>query len=751
MKLDVSERTLAAFLSTPQEQLRVPLYQRPYSWTTEEVDQLWADVTNPIEAEHFMGSIVLNDEAPMRPEVIDGQQRLTTLMVLLALIRDEYHELGSHLAGRPHALLTADPYTESEDRFKLRLGEVNRGVFTDFFLRAPDEEGREDWENRTGLPKEVLVPNGELFGNAARLRDLLAQYLAGIEDEERLARLMTLEEKLSKRLLFVVIRVGSVDDAFLLFETLNDRGLQLSAADLVKSHLLARIEAENGREAVRQASQDWSEVVDQLRGADIGRFLRYYLLMYEPKVQMDRVFKLFKKRLADETAAGLLAHLKTMARHFGELVSPQHIADTAVKDVVEDINDLRAATTYVVLLPARRALQGRPTEFVRLARLTEALVYRWTTIVGKNAQQLESIFQQAGSALATNGPDGLATAEATLVREMPARAEFLDAFRSKRMGTVYVARYTLRRIEEVLSPTNEWTLKSPSKVNIEHIMPQNLSAPWKAALGENAAEIHAESVDRWGNLTLLSEKINKSVQDSAFEAKLTAYQGTPGSNIRMTQLLRAETSWGGREVDARQRWLGEVADQVWSVEAATDPMAIVIPAYPFVDLEDAVSQVRLLILEGESHRVEFKETARLNVHTGKKDPEIEKSVGKTICAFANSHEGGTLLIGVDRDGAIKGIEPDYEFTKDRDGFELWLSGFVRDRIDPVLATKLAISFAPSDGKVICRVDVAPFTAPAFFAEDAVKRFYVRVQNQTNEYSGHDLLKYEKERWPNEGK
>jgi hypothetical protein len=86
-------------------------------------------------------------------------------------------------------------------------------------------------------------------------------------------------------------------------------------------------------------------------------------------------------------------------------------------------------------------------------------------------------------------------------------------------------------------------------------------------------------------------------------------------------------------------------------------------------------------------------------------------------------------------------------THDRDGFALWLSTFVRDSIDPVLATRLAVSFVQIDGKTVCRVDVPPATAPVFLADDKTKRFYVRVQNQTNEYSGNDLLNYRKERWP----
>ncbi len=291
-------------------------------------------------------------------------------------------------------------------------------------------------------------------------------------------------------------------------------------------------------------------------------------------------------------------------------------------------------------------------------------------------------------------------------------------------------------------------LKSPTKVNIEHIMPQNLSAPWRESLGPAAAELHADSVDRWGNLTLLSDKINKQVQDAAFEEKLKTYAGPPGSNIRITQLVQQEKTWGPKEIDGRQRWLADVADQIWSTEFSANSSAIDIPEYPYIDVEDEVAQVRLLVANHETASVEFKSTGRVNLHTGDKDPEIEKAAGKTICAFANSYGGGTLLIGITNDGTTCGIEPDLPFVTDRntDGFEQWLAGYVRTRLDMTLAAKLSITFVPMDGKTVCRVDVPPSGTPVFLSEGTSQRFYVRVQNATVEYAGHDLLKYESERW-----
>ena len=103
--------------------------------------------------------------------------------------------------------------------------------------------------------------------------------------------------------------------------------------------------------------------------------------------------------------------------------------------------------------------------------------------------------------------------------------------------------------------------ENPAKVHIEHIMPLHMSEPWQAALGAHAVELHAESVDRWGNLTLLAERLNKEATDSSFDAKKKKFAE---SKTTMTQLLLQEAKWGPTEVEARQRWLALIADQLWS-------------------------------------------------------------------------------------------------------------------------------------------------------------------------------------------
>lgn len=752
MRLNVAETTLDTLLGTPEEQFRVPLYQRPYSWTKAEVDELWNDIANMQGDEHFMGSIVLNDEIPNRPEIIDGQQRLTTLMILLGLIRDEYAALESRFVARPQRRLEADEWAESSDgRFKLKLGGANWPIFRDFVLRPPHDPTRRLWSDRSTISPREYARNTEIFENARELQKKLAEWLGSVTGASREKRLVELEQRVAKGLKFVSIRVDNVDDAFLLFETLNDRGLQLSAADLVKSHLLSRFESENGKERIAEAAQDWSDVIDSLRGADIGRFLRYYLLMYYDKVQKDQVFRLFKKRLEDTAAEALLVHLRRMARYYGEFDSPEMIEHVRAREALADLRDLRATTCYVALLPARDALSDDLEEFSIFARLTEALAYRWTTIVGLNAQELESIFQAAGARFIRNGAAGLAEAAGILAAAMPTREEFLASFNHKRMGTQYVARYTLRRIEAVLR-TSEVVLGPATKVHIEHVMPQNLSRPWLEFLGDDARESHGEYVNRWGNLTLLDEKINRSARDAAFAEKVQIYTGENGkeSMIRMTQLLGKEQEWGPKQIENRQKWLALIAEQLWSEKGIARPENLEIPEYPFVDPSDGEREIREIVGQHESATVEFKSTARMNTRTNKKDPVVEAEVIRAITAFANS-AGGTLLIGVTDDGQICGVDSDYAvFGKKggRDAHGRWISEYVKNAVDPVLAQSLKINYYSIEARDVCRVDVAPSGRPVFAKEKGSQheRFFVRMNNATHELHGKAMVEYQEGRW-----
>lgn len=159
--------------------------------------------------------------------------------------------------------------------------------------------------------------------------------------------------------------------------------------------------------------------------------------------------------------------------------------------------------------------------------------------------------------------------------------------------------------------------------------------------------------------------------------------------------------------------------------------------------------IRSLIESGESAAVEYKSTARLNLHTGAQDQAIIWSVIKTIAAFMNTN-GGTLLVGIDDNGRPIGIEKDYPFVKgsDRDGWELSLTTAVKNALGQVAATDLAVGFSTLEDLTIARIDVRPGAEPVFATKKDEQRefFFARLNNSTEELSGPALLSYQRKHW-----
>ena len=567
MQLSAERMTLNRLFGVRGEQFVVPPYQRPYAWGAEQVDELWDDVIGTLGGGHFLGSIVLNTEEPARPQVIDGQQRLTTLLLLLALIRDEYYTLDAHIKTRPQDFMVSDRFAQGEALWKFRSGDANWKVLRDFVLRAPDDPDRLEMAQRGTLAKDVRARNRALFDNAQRLGERLTEWLDGHEGKDRLDQLERLEVTLVERLEFVAIKVGTVSDAFLLFETLNDRGLQLSAGDLLKSHLLARIaKTQQSQEAVLDAADEWDQLINDAGvKADITRFLRHYLLIGKPSVRKDQVFDRFKDEVGEVGPEKLLGRLRIYGQVYGEFVDPPRVTEDDVRAVLLDLATLRATQCYIALMPARRWLSS--TEFVRFARLAEVLTYRYSTIATQDAKDLERTYHKAAKLLEDSKGADYEAACALIVDMMPSSEQFREAFQRQRMGTQYVLRYTLQRIEEhLLKPSSvEKAWKPNDLVHIEHVMPQTLSADWRSVLGDRVDE-HGSYVNLWGNLTLLYYKINIAISNGPFQRKRLEYRA---SEVELNQLLAKEPRWDLDAIERRQAWLASVADQIWSAEAVS--------------------------------------------------------------------------------------------------------------------------------------------------------------------------------------
>lgn len=565
MNVEAGKRTVQHVLGQPDEQLRIPRFQRPYAWGPEQVDELWDDVTDDLSKGHFLGSIVLSgDDA--KPQVIDGQQRLTTLMLLLSVIRDACFDRNLlQQVERITDLFIVDKFADGDAQYRLRTGDKNWEVFRDFVLRRLDDPERRGASDAIALDADVRAHNRAMLDNLSRLRNLLQAKLDGLaSNSDRIIWLQKADKHVVKDLELVVIRVGELDDAFLLFETLNDRGLQLSASDLLKNRLLGSIASKEGDEDVEVAAKHWDEMLEDLgTQVDVTRFLRHYLLGTMPKVKKDDVFGEFKTRMAGEGARTILEDLRVSARLYGEFENPAKVHHEATRRVLTDLQTLRAMTCYIALLPARRHLSQN--DFLEFARLAEVVTYRYSSIVGLGTNELERRYHESAKLLIESKGEMLGEARAKLISVLPSSDQFVAAFQRASLGTHYLVKYTLRKLEESVS--KEKQVKPTSEVHPEHIMPTNLSGGWVDDLGSDLVK-HAEFVNRWGNLTLFLDRLNIPASNKAFADKKPYYAK---SEVEMTRELATIESWGIAQIEARQQRLAEMADALWSVSTSELP------------------------------------------------------------------------------------------------------------------------------------------------------------------------------------
>lgn len=561
MDLKADKKSLRQLLSIEEQQFRIPPYQRPYSWTNDQVDDMWEDLLENAATGHFLGSLVLSSEDEFRPLVIDGQQRLTTLMILMSALRDACHDRGlTDLVARIDKRLTADDLAHGDDYFKFKTGTVNWPIFRDFVLRTPTDEKRRDLDSLDVLDHDTLARNARLIDNLRRMRAHLASHLETVGVEAQAAWLKSFDSSLATKVELVVIEVRELADAFLLFETLNDRGLQLSAADLLKSHLLGQIAKKASEEEVESAASQWDEMLEDLGvGVDVSRFLRHYLLGTLQAVKKDEVFGHFKSLVTKNDADWVLADLRKSAKSYGEFEDPSRLKHEPTKRVLTDLQTLRATVCYIALLPARRYLSE--DDFVEFAKVAETLTYRYSSVVGLGTNDLERKYRDAAQLLLKSRGAALQEARTVLIGAMPDSATFRLAFESMRMGTQYLLRYTLQRVEEYIDPSVEKKIKANTLVHIEHVMPQKLSGSWRDALGGDV-EFHDEYLNRYGNLTLLYWNLNIPASNNGFEDKKKYYEK---SQVEITKMLLHEPTWGLAQIAARQKWLGEIADTVWSI------------------------------------------------------------------------------------------------------------------------------------------------------------------------------------------
>lgn len=543
--------------------LRVPRYQRRFAWNhRQEVTQLWQDLRDAFERsadEYFLGTIVL---APTQQlgvlEIIDGQQRLATLTMILAAIRNKLAPLGTDYADaleasrRLHELIVRTDLRGRPQYEVLTLSQYDQDSFRRYVQLRPGQSGHVAVDAGLPQPRPGRPPTNRVREAFKQIAELVDEWVQGLPAERQIDMLASFAEYVLTRVTHITITVTEDTDAFTLFETVNYRGLDLSVADLLKNHLFGLAKTER---SIEELTNLWTSLVTQLEDHEITRFLRYFWLSRHGHATEKDLYPRIKEHIRRSSVdpRDFLSSLNDHAATFATLVTPKDDEPCALD--LRDLQAMRMTQGIPFLMAAKEELDE--TGFRLAVRIVETLSIRNTLVGKRNPNELERRFGEWARQLR----DGRSISEiASAARDLMINDdEFEEGFKDLSELSTPQARYLLRKIAWF---GDTETQIASAGVDIEHILPQNPSDEWIRYMGGNEEDVRAAS-KRLGNLTLLSERLNRRAAARPFEEKRDNYYSK--SRISITQSLREYPRWTFATITERQARFANLAKQIWSL------------------------------------------------------------------------------------------------------------------------------------------------------------------------------------------
>lgn len=543
------------------KQFLIPVYQRFYSWDIEQCKRLWNDIVEMQrkgKVGHFVGSIVNIAEQAMptgvqKYMIIDGQQRMTTLTLLLLALRDYAIKNPGDTsinARRIDNMLLKNEYENGDERYKLLLTETDRDILINLVEEKPIAEGI----------RSRLIENYKFFADKLADKEILPA-----EVYESIGKLQIVNITLDR----------AVDDAQAIFESLNSTGKELSESDLIRNYVLMGLESSEQIYVYEHLWRPMEQLfVYETQGTVMDAFFRHYLTMKLARIpKQGRVyeeFKLYHLNCEFGTIRELCQDLLDYAKYYTNIVFKRNF-DLDLKKLYEDIIDLRMEVSYPFLLKIHHdCTDGIITsdELKEILKLCISYVLR-RAICEIPTNSMNKTFATLKNYIKPD--DYLNSVKAFFVmqdtyKEFPDNDKFEGAFVSRDIYNMRARNYILSRLENFEN-------KAPiiiENYTIEHIMPQNknLSSEWQVDLGTDWQEVQKKYLHTIGNLTLTA--YNSEMSDRPFREKMNMPGGFKESALRLNKYIVLLNEWNEKHIQERANMLAKKAESIWPYPSLTN-------------------------------------------------------------------------------------------------------------------------------------------------------------------------------------
>lgn len=549
---------------TGTTKFEVPKHQRDYSWTDIEVDELFHDIEssqNKSSPAYYIGMLVLVEprNSSGRYQILDGQQRLTTLTLILAAARDWCNKNGLETDGNrlQSEFIGFSDYGQAEHDPRIVLNSNNREVFEQFVV-SDSPEGEVDALTRT---------NTLLLGAFDRCKELLAISLSSrkrkVDKKEHLYRVIKF---IRDHVQATVVEVSEPEDAYTIFEALNDRGLELSIFDLLKNHIYREL----GHKSESVANFHWDKLAINLRERKPDEFIRIFWILRHGRIQKGTLFTKIREQYSGSSMAkSLIQEMVADSELYASIDSPD--GDTwqghgdSLRDSVRTITTLGGNQSRPIMLAALKA-DWKEGDLRKLLSAVVALIVRHQIVGRERTGALEIFCADLAHDIFANA---LTSAQASIrIRtfypdDTKFKADFISYEETRAQRTKYFLSCLNRAIWKQENPNEAEELeviRDTDKVNIEHVFPKRHESSTAWGVITKSHPDMGDYVNRLGNQCLLAKGPNARIGNKDFATKRASYLK---SQLPDTKLIGRSNNWSPTDILNRQERLASLAVSLW--------------------------------------------------------------------------------------------------------------------------------------------------------------------------------------------
>ena len=531
--------------------ISVPDYQRDYAWDVDEATDFIGDLIDFVESKeesYLFGQFIFYDEGDIK-YIIDGQQRITTTTIFMAVVRNivatlEFDREDEDYTSFSSCILKTIG-SEKKGEFKLTIKGNGRSYFEQYIQRASKPKNGGKYKATKHIKKVYDV-----------LESSILDYIDDCKnDQEKFETIYKITNRLMNGFVVSTISTSDLSQAYTIFETLNSRGKDLEPSDLLKNYFFQRCKSN-----LSLVKNEWAEIDNEMdeAKASITHFIRCYWNSGNDLVRQRALYRAISKELkSDDEVKQFVDGLYNTYQVYLSMFDPQHydyFKKAEIQDIIQNLSILNAKMYYPIVMACVRSDVDVGC-LHKVLKAIESLIVRNIIIGPENANTYESEFSQYANKITAEGSNAVDEVIKIIKNKTLSDDRFSAYFEKATIKETKVSRLILAEIYNFENGKELKINPNTSEVNVEHIMPQS-NEIWNVS-----KDIHDNYLNYLGNQTLLLKEDNASVSNDNFSVKKIAYSR---SKLKQNAVYFANiSSWGKDEIEERQKALLKTALRRW--------------------------------------------------------------------------------------------------------------------------------------------------------------------------------------------